>query len=47
MGNVNFSFETINAYVECFKVPLSVRDKKLLFKMKAWACNQIAEMKEK
>lgn len=46
-GNIVFTFRTINDYVECMKVPLTVEDKRCLFKMKAWACNTIAEMKEK
>ena len=47
MGNVVFTFRTINEYVECFKVPLTVEDKKELFKMKAWASAVIAELKQK
>jgi len=46
-GNVIFTFRTVNDYVECYKVPLTVEDKKCLFKMKAWAMNTIAELKEK
>lgn len=46
-GNRIFSFRTINEYVECMKVPLSVIDKRILFKMKIWANEQISEMKEK
>ena len=46
-GNVIFTFRTINEYVECYKVPFTVEDKKLLFKMKAWALNTISDMKEK
>ena len=45
-GNIIFTFRTINDYVECMKVPLTVEDKKCLFRMKAWACNTIADMKE-
>ena len=47
MGNVIFTFRTINDYVECYKVPLTVEDKKCLFKMKAWAMNTISELKDK
>ena len=47
MGNIIFTFRTVNDYVECMKVPLSVEDKKLIFKMKAWAVNTISEMKDK
>lgn len=47
MGNVIFTFRTINEYVECMKVPLSVLDKKQLFKMKSWALETIAEFKDK
>lgn len=47
MGNVIFTFRTINEYVECMKVPLSVLDKKQLFKMKSWALEAIAELKDK
>ena len=47
MGNVIFTFRTVNDYVECYKVPLTVEDKKCLFRMKAWALNTIAELKEK
>lgn len=46
MGNVIFTFRTINEYVECMKVPLTVEDKKYLFKMKQWANESIAELKE-
>lgn len=46
-GNVIFTFRTINEYVECMKVPLTVEDKKYLLKMKAWACNVIAELRDK
>lgn len=45
-GSIIFSFRTIEEYESCMKVPLRVCDKKLLLKMKAWACNQIAEMEE-
>lgn len=46
-GNVIFTFRTVNDYVECMKVPLTVEDKRLLFMMKAWAMNTISEMKDK
>jgi len=46
MGNVIFTYRTINDYVECMKVPLTVMDKKELFKMKTWAMNAISELKE-
>lgn len=46
-GNIIFTFRTINDYVECMKVPLTVEDKKCILKMKAWACNTIAEMRDK
>lgn len=46
-GNVIFTYRTINDYVECFKVPLTVEDKKMLFKMKGWAMGVISELKEK
>ena len=46
MGNVILTFRTINDYVECMKVPLTVEDKKCILKMKAWAMNTIAEMKD-
>lgn len=46
-GNAIFTFRTINDYVECMKVPLTVEDKKCIFKMKAWAMNTISEMKDK
>lgn len=47
MGNVIFTFRTINEYVECMKVPLTVEDKKCLLKMKQWAMETIAEFKDK
>jgi hypothetical protein len=47
MGNRIFTYGTINDYVECMKVPLSVFDKRILLKMKLWANEQIYEMKEK
>ena len=46
-GNVIFTFRTINEYMECYKVPLTVEDKKCLFKMKAWAMNTIAQLRDK
>lgn len=45
-GNVIFTFRTINEYVECMKVPLTVEDKKCLFRMKQWALSAIAELKD-
>ena len=47
MGNIIFTFHTINEYVECMEVPLTVEDKKMLLKMKAWACNTISERRDK
>ena len=44
-GSIIFTFQTIKDYQECMHVPFRVYDKKLLMKMKAWACNQIADMK--
>jgi hypothetical protein len=44
MGNVVFTFRTINEYAECFEVPFTVQDKKELFKMKSWALEVIAEL---
>lgn len=46
-GNPKFTFQTLNDYVECMKVPLSVEDKKELLKIKAWAMNAISELEEK
>lgn len=46
-GNVIFTYRTVNDYVECMKVPLTVEDKKMLFRMKVWALNAISELKEK
>ena len=46
VGNIIFTFRTINDYVECMKVPFTVEDKKMLLKIKAWACNTISEMKD-
>lgn len=45
-GNPVITFRTLNDYVECMKVPLSVEDKRCILKMKAWACNAIAKLKE-
>lgn len=47
MGNVIFTFRTINDYVECMKAPLTVPDKKMLLKMKSWAVEAIADLKDK
>ena len=46
-GNAIFTFRTINDYVNCMKVPLTIEDKRCLLKMKAWAMNTISEMKDK
>jgi hypothetical protein len=46
MGNVIFTFRTINEYEQCFKVPFTVEDKKELLKMKFWAIAEIAKLKE-
>lgn len=43
-GNVVFTYRTVNDYVQCMKVPLSVDDKKLLFAMKSWAAAKIYDM---
>lgn len=45
-GSIIFTFRTLNDYVECMKVPLTVWDKKRLMLMKAWACNAISELSE-
>ena len=47
MGNIIFTYGTVNDYVECMKVPLTVIDKKILFKMKGWALDTISELKNK
>lgn len=47
MGNIIFTFHTINDYVECMKVPLTVEDKKMILKIKAWAQNTISEMSDR
>lgn len=47
LGNVIFTYRTVNDYVECMKVPLSVEDKRCLFKMKFWALGVIAEFRKK
>lgn len=46
MGNRIFTYRTINEYMECMKVPLTVVDKRILFKMKTWANEQIEKMKD-
>ena len=46
-GNIIFTYRTVNEYVECMKAPLTVEDKKQLFKMKSWAMEAISELKEK
>ncbi len=45
-GSIIFTYRQILDYEQCMHVPLRVCDKELLMKMKAWACNQIADMKE-
>lgn len=47
VGNIIFTYATVNEYVECMKVPLTVLDKKCLFKMKGWALETISEVREK
>lgn len=47
VGNVIFTYRTVNDYVECMKVPLTVLDKKCLFKMKSWAIEAVSEVKDK
>lgn len=46
-GNIIFTYRTVNDYVECMKVPLTVDDKKCLFNMKAWALETISEVRKK
>lgn len=46
MGNIIFTFRTINEYEQCFKVPFTVEDKRELLKMKFWAMGVISELKE-
>lgn len=45
-GNVIFTYRTINEYVECMKVPLTVDDKRMLLKMKGWAAAKIYDMEK-
>lgn len=47
MGNIIFTYRTVNDYVECMKVPLTVLDKKYLFKMKEWAIESVSEVRDK
>jgi hypothetical protein len=42
-GQRIFTFRTLNDYVECMKVPLTVAEKKLLLRMKHWAEEVIFE----
>ena len=42
-GQRIFTFRTLNDYVQCMKVPLSIAEKKLLLNMKHWADETIAE----
>lgn len=46
-GNRQIDYRTVMDYAECMKVPLSVTDKRLIMKMKAWAFEQISEMEPK
>lgn len=46
-GGIIFTYKTVNDYVECMKVPFTVEDKKCLFRMKGWALETIAELKDK
>lgn len=47
VGNIIFTYRTVNDYVECMKVPLTVDDKKCLFKMKDWALEIVHEVRDK
>lgn len=42
-GQRMFTFRTLNEYIQCMKVPLTVAEKKLLLNMKHWADEVIAE----
>lgn len=46
-GRKILTYGTINDYVECMKVPLSISDKRLIMKMKTWAMQQIDDMEPK
>ena len=46
-GRRVLTYGTVNDYVKCMKVPLSVVDKRLIFKMKVWAFQQIEDMEQK
>lgn len=43
-GNRQFDYRTVMDYAECMKVPLTVKDKRIIFRMKVWAFEQIREM---
>lgn len=46
-GNVIFTTRTILDYCECFKVTFSVYERKLLFRMHAWAREEISNLEKK
>lgn len=41
-GNKIITFGTINDYVRCMKVPLEIRHRKMILKIKDWAEEQIS-----
>ena len=43
-GNTIFTFNAINEYEKCMKTSLSVYEKKMLLKIKEWACESIYEL---
>ena len=46
-GNVVFTPRVLIDYCECFKVSLTVYEKRLLFRIKTWAEDEIYKLREK
>lgn len=46
MGNKIITPADVNAYCECFKVDLTIEEREIIFLMKEWAGEAVAELKD-
>ena len=46
-GNVIFTPRAVLDYCECFKVSMTVYERRLLFRMKSWACDEKSKVDDK
>lgn len=46
-GNTVLTPRVLTDYCECFKASLTVQEKRLIFRMKMWAADEISSLREK